>query len=60
MQQQTMTLEELKRHRAQAATIVKLHGKKYLPIFNVFHEAIILAEHQEDNFDLAMKFASDD
>ncbi|WP_320142436.1 hypothetical protein [uncultured Cohaesibacter sp.] len=60
MPDHNMTLEELKRHRAQAANLVKLHGKDYLPFFNVFHEAVLRAERQESEFDLAMQFATAD
>ena len=58
MQQQTMTLEELKRHRAQAANLVKLHGKDYLPFFNLFHEEVLKAEQQQSEIDIALQFAT--
>ena len=58
MPKHNMTLEELKRHRAQAANLVKLHGKDYLPFFNVFHEEIQRAEQQESALDIALQFAT--
>ena len=60
MPDHNMTLEELKRHRAQAANLVKLHGKDYLPFFNVFHEAIIMMEKEQSDLEIALRFASTD
>ncbi|WP_119309671.1 hypothetical protein [Cohaesibacter haloalkalitolerans] len=58
MPEHNMTLEELKRHRAQAATLVKLHGKDYLPFFHVFHDEILRIERQATELETALQFAS--
>ncbi len=57
MQTHDLTLEDLKRHRRQAATLVKLHGAEYLPFFQLFDAEIQRMEATENDLDRALQFA---